>query len=270
MKKQAQPPQTIPIPQEAFQTNDRTTLYWLGNSGLFINSRGYCLMVDPVLEGFDLPLLIDLPLAAADVPALDSLLFTHADNDHFSLPTVEKILPITKAVHAPLYVADLVQETFQYPAIGHTIHETIVDGSIKITLTPADHLWQNTRKNARRVFQQEDFCGFWIETTDGRLWIPGDSRLLPEHLEMPQPEAILFDFSDNDWHIGFDNAVLLANTYPQADLILSHWGTVDAPEMDVFNGDPQELYGKVTNPKRIRVLAAGEPFQLKKNSHTIL
>ncbi len=71
------------------------------------------------------------------------------------------------------------------------------------------------------------------------LWIPGDSRLLPEQLEMPQPDAILFDFNDNAWHIGFENAVKLANTYPHAELILSHWGTVDAPHIDAFNGDPE-------------------------------
>lgn len=262
MTKQARPPQTITIGQEAFQPSDRTSIYWLGNSGLLLNSRGYCMMVDPVLEGFDLPLLIDLPISAENVPALDSLLLTHSDNDHFSLPTLKKLLPVTKAVHAPHYVAELVRERFQYPARGHGIHETVTDGSVEITLTPADHLWQNTRKKAARVFQQEDFCGFWISTPDGSLWIPGDSRLLPEQLEMPQPDAILFDFSDNEWHIGFDNAVLLANTYPAADLILSHWGTVNAPGMNVFNGDPQALFGKVTNPERIQLLAAGEPFQL--------
>ena len=31
---------------------------------------------------------------------------------------------------------------------------------------------------------------------------------------------------------GLDNAIKLANTYPHTDLILIHWGTVDAPDMD--------------------------------------
>jgi L-ascorbate metabolism protein UlaG (beta-lactamase superfamily) len=80
---------------------------------------------------------------------------------------------------------------------------------------------------------------------------------------MPQPDAILFDFNDNAWHIGFENAVKLANTYPHAELILSHWGTVDAPYIDAFNGDPEALYDRIVNPKRIRLVAAGEPIELK-------
>jgi hypothetical protein len=29
--------------------------------------------------------------------------------------------------------------------------------------------------------QKEDNAGFWIETPDGTIWAPGDSRLIPEH-----------------------------------------------------------------------------------------
>ena len=43
-----------------------------------------------------------------------------------------------------------------------------------------------------------------------------------------------------------------------------HWGTVDAPEMNAFNGDPKSLNGRVVNPERIRVVAPGEAFVLKK------
>jgi hypothetical protein len=80
---------------------------------------------------------------------------------------------------------------------------------------------------------------------------------------MRAPDVIFFDFSDNDWHIGFQNAVTLANTYPNTQLLLSHWGTVDAPDFTPFNGDPKKLEGLVVNPERIRLLAPGEPFILR-------
>ncbi|CAD5903145.1 conserved hypothetical protein [Carnobacterium maltaromaticum] len=261
---QATPPKTIPFGPEAFQESNHTEIRWLGNSGIFLNSRGYCMMVDPVLEGFDLPLLIDMPIKTDQVPHLDSILITHSDNDHFSIPTLEKLLPLTTALHAPKYVAGLVKEKMNHEAIGHDIHASFDDGPLKITLTPADHLWQNESKKYDRIFKLEDFCGFWIETPDGTLWIPGDSKLLPSHLEMPEPNAILFDFSDNEWHIGLDNAIKLANTYPNADLILSHWGTVDAPQMNVFNGNPADLLHRVDNPERIQIVAAGDVFILEK------
>ena len=261
---QATPPKTIPFGAEAFQENHHTEIRWLGNSGIFLNSRGYCMMVDPVLEGFDLPLLIEMPIKTDQVPHLDSILITHSDNDHFSIATLKKLLPLTNALHAPKYVAGLVKEKMMFEAFGHEIHTSFNEGPLKITLTPADHLWQNESKKNDRVFKLEDFCGFWIETPDGTLWIPGDSKLLTSHLEMPEPNAILFDFSDNEWHIGLDNAIKLANTYPNAALILSHWGTVDAPHMNVFNGNPADLLHSVTNPERIQIMAAGDRFILRK------
>ena len=94
--------------------------------------------------------------------------------------------------------------------------------------------------------------------------MPGDSKLLQSQLEMPQPDLILFDFSYNDWHMTFDGAVKMANTYPNADLLCIHWGTVDAPDMSTFNGDPDRLRASVINPERVIVLAPGEPFKLTK------
>ena len=61
----------------------------------------------------------------------------------------------------------------------------------------------------------EDCCGFWLETPDGTIWAPGDSRLIPDHhLQMPTADAMLFDFSDSEWHFGLDGAVAMANAYP--------------------------------------------------------
>ena len=59
-----------------------------------------------------------------------------------------------------------------------------------------------------RIFQPEDCCGFWIDTPDGTIWAPGDSRLIPDHhLRMPTADAMLFDFSDSEWHFGLDGAI---------------------------------------------------------------
>ena len=79
---------------------------------------------------------------------------------------------------------------------------------------------------------------------------------------MKEPKVILFDFSDNDWHITLEGAIKLANTYPNSDLICIHWGCVDAPSMTTFNGNPEVLFDKVVNPERIKVLAPGEKYVL--------
>ena len=84
---QAKAPPTQPFGAEAFGRSEGTTLRWLGMAGFLINSHGTTLMVDPLLEGFDMPVLITFPIAATDVPRLDAVLVTHSDNDHYSVPT---------------------------------------------------------------------------------------------------------------------------------------------------------------------------------------
>lgn len=260
---QAVAPPTVPFGAEAFDRTDDTVVRWLGMAGFLINSRGTILTIDAVLRGFDMPLLIDMPIAADQVPRVDAVLVTHSDNDHFSLPTCRDLAPVTSAYHSTPYVASILNEEGMRAA-GHDIGDTFGVGDVVVTLTPADHAWQNARpKPGQRVFADEDSCGFWIQTPDGTIWAPGDSRLIPDHhLAMPAPDILLFDFSDSEWHFGLDGAVQMANTYPDAELLLHHWGSVDAPAFSPFNGNPADLYGRVVNPGRIRVLAPGEPFSL--------
>lgn len=122
------------------------------------------------------------------------------------------------------------------PSFGHKIGDTFNIGEIKVTLTPADHAWQKESPQFAkgRHWKKEDAAGFWIETPDGTIWATGDSRLMPEHLQMSEPDAILFDFSDSEWHFTLDGAIKLANAYPNTPLLLHHWGSVDAPDFPLL------------------------------------
>lgn len=262
-KGQARAPRTQRFDRTAFDPSDRTVLRWLGMAGFLINSRGTTIMIDPLLGGFDMPIMIDMPVAATDVPQLDAILVTHSDNDHYSVPTCRDLAAVTTEFHSTAYVGSLMDQE-GFPATGHRIGAVFQVGPLRVTLTPADHAWQNETPGASdRIHRDEDACGFWIETPDGTIWAPGDSRLIREHhLTMPAPDAMLFDFSDSDWHFGLSGAVEMANAYPRTPLLLYHWGSVDAPEFPPFNGDPAVLPPLVTNPERIRVLAPGEPYVL--------
>ena len=259
---QAVPTGTVPVDACAFGPQEATTVTWLGGAGLLINARGTRIMIDPLLEGFDMPVVFEAPIAPADVPALDAVLLTHIDNDHFSRPTCHDVAGVCPAYHAPQYVAEVAREE-GLPGIGHDIDETFTVGSMTCYLTPAWHNWQNdSKKWAYREWKREDYCGYWLDTPDGTIWLPGDSKLLPEHLEMSAPKMILLDFSDNEWHITFEGAVKLANTYPNAQLLCIHWGTVDAPDWSTFNGDPRALAAAVANPERVLAPLPGEAVTL--------
>lgn len=263
-KGQAMPGPVSPITSADFEPIDHTEIRWLGGAGIMINSRGTVIMIDPVLEGFDMPLLIQPPISSEKVPRLDGLLVTHIDNDHFSVETCKHLSSVCKSYHAPHYVSQVMREK-GINGTGHDIDEKFSIGQIEFTLTPTWHNWQNdSPEHQYRVWKREDYCGFWIETVDGSIWLPGDSRLLQSHLEMKNPDAILFDFSDNDWHIGLDNAIKLANIYEKADLICIHWGTVDAHDFTPFNADPEVLMKKVKSPERVFPIAPGLKYTLKR------
>lgn len=260
---QAMPASVQPFGKEAFEPTDHTEIRWLGSAGFLINSRGTCLMVDPMLKGFDIPVLIQAPIQPEEVPHLDAVLITHCDNDHFSIPSCKEMSKVCRQYHSTHYVDTLMKKE-ELPSFGHDIGEAFRIGALTIKLTPADHAWQNGMEEFRKVreYKMEDYCGFLIHTPDGLIWAPGDSRFLPDFLKLPEPDVIFFDFSDDSWHIGLENAVKIANAYPNAQLLLSHWGTVDAPNMKPFNPDPKSLEGLVLNPERIHVLMPGEPFHM--------
>lgn len=262
-KHQATPPQTQYFGKDAFEPIDNTIIRWLGNAGFFINSRGTTIMLDPLLVGFDMPILIDMPIKPAEVPHLDAVLITHSDNDHFSIPTCVAIASVTDKFHSTLYV-DSLMKVQGFTSFGHKIDSSFCVNQLSVRLTPADHAWQNHFPGAKRVFKSEDFCGFWIDSPDGTIWAPGDSRLLPEHLTMETPDVIFFDFSDSRWHFSLEGALKIAEAYPETPLVLCHWGTVDAPDMSEFNGDPEILKKRIVNPERVFILAAGEPFRLRR------
>jgi L-ascorbate metabolism protein UlaG (beta-lactamase superfamily) len=263
-KYQAKAPKTQPFGADAFKASQETSIRWLGAAGFFLNSRGTTLLIDPLLEGFDMPIMIDMPILPKDVPHLDAVLITHSDTDHYSVATCRDLKPVCRSFHSTKYVGTVMQKD-GLPSFGHAIGDTLHVGPLRIKLTPVDHDWQNAfPRPGQRHFEKEDCCGFWIETPDGTIWATGDSRLIPEQLQMPRMDAILLDYSeDAQFHLGLEGSVKLLNAYTKTPVLLGHWGTVDAPDFTPFNGDPQHLMARVVNPERIEVLAPGQPFRLK-------
>lgn len=264
---QAVAPDPVLMTKEDFEPRNNTRIFWLGGGAAMISSHGTNILIDPVLEGFDMELLIDNPLPVDQVGTVDTVCITHIDNDHFSRMTLHDIEDRVKTMIAPGYVADVMKEEENFPVQKKKIGDTFSAGTVSAKLTPARHNWQNgSSKYSYRFWEESDFCGYWFDTPDGSIWMPGDSKLLDEQLHMPDPDVILFDFADNEWHITLEGAITLANTYPHAQLVCIHWGTVNAPHMTPFNGNPNDLSGRVVDPERIHILAPGEALEVKKHA----
>jgi L-ascorbate metabolism protein UlaG (beta-lactamase superfamily) len=107
---------------------------------------------------------------------------------------------------------------------GYGIGDTFNVGPLRIKLTPVDHDWQNAfPRPGQRHFEKEGCCGFWIETSDGTIWATVDSKLIPQHLQMPRMDAILLDYSeDAQFRLGLEGSVKLLNAYPNTPVLLGH------------------------------------------------
>lgn len=260
-KGQAQAGATKHLTKNDFINQNHIGIYWLGGGGAMINSYGTILMIDPLLKGFDMPLLINMAAETEEIDHIDGYFVSHVDNDHYSRPTLRDLKDKTKEIHTSYYVASLMKEECGADAMGHTWHDLVKIHDVSVEFTPADHNWQNDiKKYNYRVWDKKEYFGFYLRTHGKKIWYVGDSRLMESQLKMEEPDVILMDFSDNVYHIGLENAYVLANTYPNSKLILIHWGTVDAPEQSAFNGNPQNILDHVVNPDRVVILAPGEKY----------
>lgn len=266
-------PNTQPLNPDAFNHLFGTSIYWLSSAGFLINSRGTLIMIDPVISldkengnisEIGLPLHVPLPIEAKDVPKLDAVLYTHADNDHIGTHTPsalvhkETLFGGTSPVVKSLETLGVPLEQTKTFSIGETFHM----GEIEITTTPADHPWQEANpEEFGEPWGPKDCCGFLIKTLDGSIWCPGDTRLLPEHLQMTGIDVLLLDVSkDAEYHLGEENAITLANTYQDAQLLPYHYGTYDI-EIDAMNGNPLKLVPRINDAEnRLHILAPGEEF----------
>jgi hypothetical protein len=89
-----------------------------------------------------MPVTIEFPIVAADVPKLDAVLVTHSDNSHYSVPTCRDLAQVTGEYHSTQYVASLMKQE-DFPAYGHDIGDHFAIGPVRVEFTPADHAWQN-------------------------------------------------------------------------------------------------------------------------------
>lgn len=64
-------PATCKMTANDFKNNNGTSVYWLGGGGAMVNSHGTIIMIDPVLEGFDIPIM------PQEIPKIDGMPATY-------------------------------------------------------------------------------------------------------------------------------------------------------------------------------------------------
>lgn len=268
--------ETTMIQQEAFEKCDYTSIAWLGGAGFFINVRGTIILIDPVLTtriGEDrvseigLKMCCEYPIDAKKINKVDLVLYTHPDSDHLGQDTALILAQLNPKFIGPHTVFKKLAQIGVDPNGIETCRtgDIIKVNDISIEVTPADHPWQLLDpERCGKPFRLGDCCGFVITTPDVRCFFPGDTRLMEEHLTIPDIDLLALDVSLDPYHLNHHGAIVLANSMAEALLIPIHYGTYDAPEKPAHCGDPKDVITKVIKgTDRGRILAPGELLAFK-------
>ena len=211
-----------------------------------------------------LPLKVTLPLDPDLIPDRSIILYTHADADHLgpgtALALAKKNITMvgTLRVFERLVRLGVPHENIQILRI----HEHKDISGVQIHSVPADHPWQlKDLERGGPPYRMGECCGFLIDAPEGRLYFPGDTRLMEYHLSLTDIDVLALDVSTCEYHLNHTSAIVLANHFPKAYLLPFHYGTYDCPTVASHCGEPEDIYPYITNSlQRGLILAPGEPF----------
>jgi L-ascorbate metabolism protein UlaG (beta-lactamase superfamily) len=231
-----------------FGERQDTVVAWLGMAGAAINARGTILFIDPLITTVESKdgrvcesghrLKIPLPLEAEDVPRAEAVLYTHADGDHFGRLTAETFVArLDPKFLAPPPVQRMLQNAGvreEQIAVAKDFESTRI-GEATVVVTPALHDWQE-----EDPWQRGDCCGYLVQTPDGTIWHPGDTRLIDELLTVRDVDVLFFDVAAVNAHLGPAGSAQLAETCGAKAMLAYHYGTFDLPPGTFGSCDPQD------------------------------
>ncbi len=262
---------TQPIGTSFFEERERTLAAWLGMAGVIINARGTILLIDPLItpvqqDGQVLSedghlFKVALPVEAKNLPRVDLVMYTHADDDHFGRLTAKHLadrLPC-RFLAPPPVERGLREMGIDAERIRTAKEKDVVRvGAAEVVVTPAMHDWQEVDP-----WKREDCCGYLVKTTDGTIWHPGDTRLIDDLLAFKNVDVMFFDVAAVDSHLGPAGSARLAASCGAKVMVAYHYGTFDMPPGSYGNCDPDDALPYVKGlPGKYVKLNPGEPFEL--------
>lgn len=268
----------ILIPECAFAKSMDTVVYWLAGTGFLLHSRKINILIDPVLctnhkdstiSEIGFKMKTQYPISANAIPNGTYIFYTHTDKDHLGPETAGILARKQVKFIGTLKVFERLARLGVKPEKIEIlrIFEKMKINDIIVESVIADHPWQlKALERDGRPFRIGECSGFIFNTADGRVYFPGDTRLMEQHMEIPDVDLLALDVSTDVYHLGHESAVVLGNHFERADIVPFHYGTYDVPNVEAWIGDPEEVYNDIKDHEiRCHILAPGEPFKVMRH-----
>ena len=237
---------------------------WLGNIGWLIRADGCLVAFDLVLNHKNH--LEKSPISAEQLaPVLDVHFITHEHGDHFNQAT-SKVLA-EKSNCQFVVPANCIETANKIGIPTNRIRiarprEPFQLG--KIHVEPLRAIHGNMKFTVAHFFNNDD-CGYLLTIAGKRVFQPGDTVLLQEHLDLKDIDVLFVSPTVHNMYI--DRSAILVNAIEPDYIFPQHFGTFIQKEDDLFwtKGYPDEL--KAALPKlmqnRFRKPKLGQVFLIE-------
>ena len=215
-------------------------ILWTGNDGWILSDGELVLAFD--LDFYLSERLATAPVTTAELgPELNLLLITHEHDDHFNAATVSELVQTSDCC-------------FMLPlSCQQKANQIGIPESRRLMIRPGQkqnhlgmefsavralhgHLYQSVYKGASL-----DDCGYAFTFGGRKIYQPGDTILLQEHLEMPPVDVLFVSPTEHNTHIK-PSCRMISAINPKW-IVAQHFGTYQSNAANTFwtQGYPDEL-----------------------------
>lgn len=242
--------------------NGGVGVYWTGNNGWILTGGGKMVAFDLILE--DATRKRPSPVQTGDIgPDLDLLFITHEHSDHFHEGTCERlvresncrfVIPVSclkKAAELGIpderIFAARPGMDFEYKGIGvHAVRA--LHGHLEGSIYEGASLFD---------------CGYLLDFCGRRIYEPGDTVLLQEHIEKIRDVDALF-FSPTEHNMWIEQSLKLIGHLRPRHIFPQHFDTFFVTPENAFwtIGFPDEVYERLDEEMKqaYHKLGQGELF----------
>lgn len=165
-----------PLPESEIK---KTAITWFGHSALMIETNGQRILLDPMLGRTPSPFSFaggtrygELPISAAELPAIDIVIFSHDHYDHLDYGTIMQIKDKTRLFVVPLGLGTHLERWGVDPKRieEHDWWDEFQVEDFRFACTPAQHLTGRGLNDKNATL----WCSWVIETPQHRIFFSGD------------------------------------------------------------------------------------------------